>query len=187
MPRRKRARRNGKTFRPVRHRELRQDVGIGTLRKRVSGHQIPEHTERNKVQRIVRLSGQLTPSAPLFTISPDSVSSRDALDYLNSSAVLRYLDVRLISVKVWLESAAPTLSQPSFGVRLVDFASGTTYQTRPVSGQTYAAVGCQLCLETRSVVFLASDPTVVAEINSDITIPVGASLYFVCDVLCEFT
>lgn len=189
MPRRNRNRKrrsNGTTVRRISRKRQRQDVGVGTIRQRVSGHQIPQHTNCPKVQRYVRLSGQLTPSAPGLLVTPDLISVRDALDYLGSPSVLRYQYVRVIGIRAWLETPAATLASPSFGIAITDAASGTQYITRAIYGSTYAALAMQLCLETRSVVYPAADNTTLINVETDITIPSGG-LYYVCDVLSEFT
>jgi len=122
-------------------------------------------------------------------VTPNILSAIDATNYLGGlTPGLRYQEIRMIKCRAWVESPPPTLSQPGFGIVIVDAASGTTFQARPVSGATYAAVGMQFALETRQEVFPSNDPSLIMTIATDLaTIPEAAAITFVVDVLCEFS
>jgi len=145
-------------------------------------------TLRPKVQRWVRLAGTITPDALAFGITPHLLAQQDALTYLDTETNLRYQEIRIIRCRAWMETPIPTFTQPSIGLILQDAATGTDFESRPVSGSTYAAAGMQLALETRNEVFATTDTSLIIAARTDIGggLPVGAQIAVIVDVMCEF-
>jgi len=164
-----------------------QDAGqIGTVRLSArGGTDIPPHTVNPKVIRVVRIGGQLITATPSYTLTPNKISLQDSTDY-GISPTLRYLTVRVIQARVYLESPPATATQPAIGVVLTDLFSDAVFADRPVAGATCATTGCRFCLAVRQTEFAAGIATAIATVASDGAIPAGTIIQFVLDVTVEF-
>jgi len=162
------------------------DRGVGTIRLGISGHQIPPNNVRPKVQKWVRFEGTLNAEQLQFAMNYNTLAQTDGFNYLGTNTV-RYQTMRVLRVRAWLESAAPTPTNPAYGIILTDAVSGTDFQSRPVTGSSIAAVQMQLCLKTRENIMGTDDMEDIWTVSSDVILASPNQVLYVTDTLCEFS
>jgi len=163
---------------------------LGAVRLPISGHQVPPVTRTPKVQKWVRLEGVLNTATQVHTVTYHNLTDQDSSDYINPPLIPRtprYPEIRVLRMRMWLETPAPTATQPAHGLAVTDIESGMNFTARPVSGSTYAAVAYQFPLVVRDNIAASTSDDGVFRFGSDLAVPAATTLLYTCDVLCEFS
>jgi hypothetical protein len=158
---------------------------LTTHRWNTAGFSIPDRTYNPWINKVVRISGMLSSVTPTIPITYSALALEDASDY--GTAVVRYLGIRVLAARLYVESYPTTSTAPSIGAYLEESLSGTAFEARPVSGASYAAVGLVCSMETAMNTVTTVSATVILLVGTDIPVPVVNTVRFTLDVWCSFT
>jgi hypothetical protein len=158
---------------------------LTTRRWNTTGFAIPDRTYNPWINKVVRISGTLSSASPTIPITYNALALEDASDYGNS--VVRYLGIRVLAARLYVESYPTTTTAPSVGASLQEGLTGTTFTARPVSGSSYAAVGLVCSMATAMDTVVTSSTIVVLTVGSDVSVPEGNFVAITLDVWCSFT
>lgn len=164
-----------------------QDPIIPATRIRVPNAHIPQHIDCPAVRRTVRLVVILTSGAPTVSITYGSISAQDALDYLGSTANLRYSSIRVLNVKAWAESPnALSVSQEPYGLVITESYSGLSIRDKPTTGSRLASIGIRLPFFVRTSFLGSSSTTPIIVVSCDSTIAASTDYAVTLDFSTEF-
>jgi len=178
---------NNRSILPVRNRRP-VDPIITPQRFQVPSAHVPQHLTSPSVTRIIRLFVTLTSGVPTYQITPLKLASQDAIDYLGTSAVLRYTTMRAFQLRAWAESPASlSVSQPTYGLIVIDGQTNFTIADRPTTGSRLNAIGLRLPFIVRTTTFLTTNNAYdIATIACDQNIAASTDFNVTIDVSCEF-
>jgi len=162
-----------------------QDPSLYATPLKSVSERIPRHIRNPRVTRTIRLVQVLTSATPNLSFSYANLASQDAVDY--GLGTPRYNNMRVQSVRVWLESPSGlSVSVTPFGVTLLESSTGYTITDRGLTGAQYSKTGFTFSFATRSALVSTVSTTTVFNIATDTTIPASTNLPFTVDVTVEF-
>jgi len=146
---------------------------------------IPDHTSNPRVTRIIRLYTFLNVTNPTIPVSYGTLGTQDSTDY--SVAAFRYSNMRVTSVKCWLESPnnlSVSVTPPT--LILTEGFSGYRTSDRGLAGSRYAKSGMDFSWTIQQSIVGTNSATVIFTVSTDITIPSSTNIPVTIDVVCEF-
>lgn len=147
---------------------------------------IPEHIANPRVTRIVRLYGILNNTITSISPSYATLALQDGTDYNGSSSV-RYANMRVKSVKVWLEipnGLSVSVQPPTLLV--TESASAYRVSDRGIAGSRYAKAGFNFSWQVQQAIVATNVATVLFTVATDIIIPASTIIPVTIDVVVEF-
>lgn len=137
------------------------DPTMGPKRHPTTALSIPRHTINPMVTRVVRISRQFILAVNTFTIKYVDIATQDAIDYVGDGPPPRYGAMRVMIVRVYMDSPPALIDSPARRLQVSDQASGVTYESEPVAGSTCASIAYTLPFVVRSAIVATSSGEVI--------------------------
>jgi hypothetical protein len=153
---------------------MQSNINAQTIR--INRDDIPDHSQRPTVQRVVRVLFQLNNTSQVRNISPATITNTDQADY--GTASIRYLHFRM--VKFILYARPADTNNGMYNMQLIDnngFIATTSY----TPGVGIASIGIEMNLLDKTTIYLSNAAAQILSIKTDTIIGTGDEIECILD------